>query len=153
MKRSCAIFLLTLVFAGPCLADRPNILFIAVDDLRPELNSYGASHIRSPNIDRLASQGIQFNNAHVQQAICMASRASLLTGFRPEYHDIYTGGAVADLVPDALTLNKHFEAHGYQVAALGKVYHFKRDHLVTVGFEAFIQQVPKSSKHENSDKR
>ena len=56
-----------------------NILFISIDDLRTELNCYGASHIKSPNIDRLAAQGVRFENAHVQQAICMASRASIMT--------------------------------------------------------------------------
>ncbi len=133
MKRMSAIALLLLGFLDPCLADRPNILFIAVDDLRPELNSYGARHIRSPNIDRLAAQGIQFNNAHVQQAICMASRASLLTGIRPEHHGIYSGDPVVDLLPDALTLNRHFEANGYRVAAFGKVYHYERDHIAQFG--------------------
>lgn len=119
--------------SNPALANKPNILFIAVDDLRPELNSYGASHIRSPNIDRLAAQGIQFNNAYVQQSICMASRASLLTGYRPEYHDIYSGKSVDDLVPNALTLNKHFERNGYRVAAFGKIYHYKSDHITQFG--------------------
>lgn len=61
-----------------------NVLFIAVDDLRVELNCYGAEHIKSPNIDRLAESGVMFSYAYVQQAICMASRASLMSGVRPE---------------------------------------------------------------------
>ena len=117
----------------PCLADKPNVLFIAVDDLRTELNSYDAPHIQSPNIDRLAAAGIQFNNAHVQQSICMASRASLLTGFRPESHQIYNGKSVVDLLPDALTLNRHFAKNGYRVAAYGKIYHFREDHIAQFG--------------------
>jgi iduronate 2-sulfatase len=133
MRRSSAIVLLLIGFTNLCLADKPNILFIAVDDLRPELNSYGAAHIHSPNIDRLADQGIQFNNAYVQQSICMASRASLLTGFRPEYHDIYSGKSVVDLVPDALTINKYFEGNGYQIAAYGKIYHYESDHIAQFG--------------------
>ena len=133
VKRLSAITLLLLGFFDPCLADKPNVLFIAVDDLRPELNSYGASHIQSPNIDRLAAQGVQFNNAHVQQAICMASRASLLTGYRPEYHKIYSGESVGDLLPNALTINKHFERNGYQLAAYGKIYHYKSDHVAQFG--------------------
>ena len=67
-----------------------NVLFIAIDDLRTELNCYGADHIQSPNIDRLAAEGVRFTNAHVQQAICMASRASIMTGIRPERRGIYT---------------------------------------------------------------
>jgi iduronate 2-sulfatase len=133
MRRLSALVLLLSGLVHPCLADKPNILFIAVDDLRPELGSYGVTHIKSPHIDRLADQGIQFNNAYVQQSICMASRASLLTGFRPEYHDIYTGKSVVDLVPDALTINRHFERNGYQVAAYGKIYHYESDHIAQFG--------------------
>ena len=131
--RGLGVIVLLLGMANPCLAGRPNVLFIAVDDLRPELGSYGAAHIKSPNIDRLAAQGIQFNNAHAQQSICMASRASVLTGFRPEYHDLYNGGSVVDLLPDALTINRHFEGNGYQVAAYGKIYHYESDHIAQFG--------------------
>ena len=95
-----------------------NILFISIDDLRTELNCYGASHIKSPNIDRLAAQGIRFENAHVQQAICMASRASIMTGIGPEKHGIYTGLAVNDVLPDALTLNKYFQQNGYNLSLI-----------------------------------
>mgnify|MGYP001174750728 FL=1 len=104
-----------------------NILFISIDDLRTELNCYGASHIKSPNIDRLAAQGIRFENAHVQQAICMASRASIMTGIRPEKYGIYTGLAVDDVIPKALTINKYFELNGYNIASCGKIYHHKID--------------------------
>ena len=89
-----------------------NVLFIAVDDLRTELNCYGAEHIKSPNIDRLANSGVRFTNAHVQQAICMASRASIMTGVRPEKHGIYTGESVEELMPGILTLNKLFKQNG-----------------------------------------
>ena len=58
---------------------RPNILFIAVDDLRPELGCYGADHVVSPNIYRLASEGLLFNRAYCQSAVCNPSRASLMT--------------------------------------------------------------------------
>ena len=104
-----------------------NILFISIDDLRTELNCYGASHIKSPNIDRLAAQGVRFENAHVQQAICMASRASIMTGIRPEKHGIYTGIAVDDALPEILTINKYFEQNGYNIASCGKIYHHKID--------------------------
>ena len=104
-----------------------NILFISIDDLRTELNCYGASHIKSPNIDRLAAQGVLFENAHVQQAICMASRASIMTGIRPEKHGIYTGLAVDDVLPEILTINKYFEQNGYNIASCGKIYHHKID--------------------------
>jgi len=104
-----------------------NVLFIAVDDLRTELNCYGATHIKSPNIDRLADNGVRFTNAHVQQAICMASRASIMSGIRPEKQGIYTGESVADVLPNVITMNKFFEQHGYAIASAGKIYHYEED--------------------------
>ena len=76
------LFLLLLLFS--CQQKKEdaqyNVLFIAVDDLRTELNCYGADHIISPNIDRLASSGVLFTHAHIQESICMASRASIKRG-------------------------------------------------------------------------
>lgn len=111
----------------PKTSDQYNVLFIAIDDLRTELNCYGADHIKSPNIDQLAADGIRFENAHVQQAICMASRASIMSGLRPEKRGIYTGVAVQDLMPDVLTMNKFFKQSGYNVASCGKIYHHGKD--------------------------
>ena len=65
-------------------AEKPNVLFIAIDDLRPELGCYGSTMAKSPNLDRLASLGLLFRRAYCQQAICRPSRASLMTGARPE---------------------------------------------------------------------
>ncbi|NHE56561.1 sulfatase-like hydrolase/transferase [Cyclobacterium plantarum] len=119
-----------------------NVLFISVDDLRTELNCYGASHIKSPNIDRLAAEGVRFTEAHVQQAICMASRASILSGIRPEKQGIYTGESVADLMPDVLTMNMFFKENGYNIAAAGKIYHHGIDHEKQFGTDYMI---PKKS--------
>lgn len=116
-----------------------NVLFISIDDLRTELNCYGANHIKSPNIDQLASQGVRFTEAHVQQAICMASRASVMTGIRPEKHGIYTGESVESLLPDVLTLNKFFKQNGYSIAATGKVYHHGIDHKNQSGDDYMTQ--------------
>lgn len=103
-------------------AGQPNVLFIGVDDLRPELNCYGAKHIHSPNIDRLAKEGVLFERAYCQWAVCMPSRASLLSGLRP---DTFQGKANAfrRIVPDVVTLPQHFKNHGYFAQSFGKIYH------------------------------
>ncbi|MCA9449762.1 MAG: sulfatase-like hydrolase/transferase, partial [Candidatus Omnitrophica bacterium] len=116
---------------------RPNVLFIAVDDLRPQLGCYGQSHIHSPNIDRLASQGLLFERAYCQQAICMASRASLLSGYRPDKGKIYNKGPLYECIPDALSLNKHFLANGYETLTMGKIYHHRSDEKVGWSREAY----------------
>jgi iduronate 2-sulfatase len=90
-------------------AQQKNILFIAVDDLRPELGYYGKEEIKSPNIDNFAKTAIVFNRAYCQMAISMASRASLLTGYLPEKYGIFRCGPVEEAYPNAVTLNKFFE--------------------------------------------
>ncbi len=103
---------------------QPNILFIAVDDLRPELGCYGQAYVHSPNIDRLAQQAVVFNRAYCQQAVCNASRASLMTGLRPDslqVWDLQTD--FRQTKPDVVTLPQYFKQHGYHCAAVGKIYH------------------------------
>ncbi|WP_146400927.1 sulfatase [Planctomycetes bacterium CA13] len=127
MRQMTAIgFLLTLlVFAGMAQAsDQPNILFIAVDDLRPELGCYGSPIAVTPNMDKLASQGLRFNRAYCQQAICGPSRASIMTGARPDTIGItHNYVKIRQLNPDILTLPQHFGAHGYDAVYLGKIFH------------------------------
>jgi iduronate 2-sulfatase len=105
-------------------ADRPNVLFIAVDDLRPEFGAYGASYIKSPNLDRIAQAGITFNRAYCQQAVCSPTRSSLMTGTRPDttkVWDLETHFRTA--LPNVVTLGQHFKQHGYFVQGMGKIYH------------------------------
>lgn len=102
----------------------PNILFIAVDDLRPELNCYGAEHIQSPNIDKLASQGVMFSEAYCNVPVCGASRASLLTGTRPTRHRFLTYFTRVDKdYPEAVTLPQLFRENGYYTISNGKIFH------------------------------
>jgi len=113
--------------------EKYNILFVAVDDLRTELGCYGNSEIKSPNIDKLASQGITFKRAYCQQPICMASRASLMSGLRPDTLQIYNCASINELAPNVLTLNRHFENNGYRIWSSGKIYHHNIDHELQFG--------------------
>ena len=107
---------------------RPNVLFIAVDDLRPELASFGAHNMVTPNFDRLASRGVRFDRAYCMVPTCGASRASLMTGIRPsrDRFKTYTSRADKD-APDVTTLNTHFKKNGYRTISLGKVFHNPAD--------------------------
>ena len=103
---------------------KPNILFIAIDDLRPELGSYGSEIAVTPNLDKLASDGLQFDRAYCQQAICSPSRASLMTGARPETIDVIENYTYfRDANPDIITLPQHFKNNGYEATHTGKIYH------------------------------
>ncbi len=112
------------IAGGVQAADKPNILFIAVDDLRPELGCYGSEIAVSPNLDKLAKDGLLFQRAYCQQAICRPSRASLMTGARPETTGLYHNYvALRELQPDIVTLPQHLIAHGYDTVYLGKIFH------------------------------
>ena len=107
---------------------QPNILFIAVDDLRPELGCYDHEWIKSPNIDKLASQGTVFNRAYCQIAVCGASRASLMTGLRPTPKRFRTYLTKVDEdAPGAMTIPEEFKKNGYHCISNGKIFHHKTD--------------------------
>ena len=107
---------------------KPNVLFIAVDDLRPQLGCYGHKQMISPNIDKLASDGVTFLRSYCQVPVCGASRASLLTGVRPTQDRFlgYNTWAEKDL-PGALSVAKHFRNYGYHTISNGKVFHHAAD--------------------------
>jgi len=107
---------------------KPNILFIAVDDLRPELNFYGARHIKSPNMDKLASQSLVFNRSYCNIPVCGASRASLLSGARPTRNRFIGYSTLKDKdLPGVASLPMTFKKAGYTTISNGKVYHHKKD--------------------------
>jgi arylsulfatase A-like enzyme len=105
-----------------------NVLFIAVDDLRPQLGCYGQTQAISPNIDRLASRGVLFERAYCQQALCAPSRISLLSGLRPESTGVYDlNTRLSQALPNHTSLPKYFKRNGYQTISLGKIYHHRND--------------------------
>jgi iduronate 2-sulfatase len=103
---------------------RPNVLFIAVDDMRCDLGCYGVKHVHSPNLDRLAASGVLFHRAYCQLAVCNPSRASVMTGLRPDTTKVWD--LVTDFrrnLPKAVTIPQHFRKHGYKAVAFGKLFH------------------------------
>ena len=101
-----------------------NVLFIAIDDLRPLLGCYGYPEMHTPHIDALAERGTLFNRAYCQFPVCNPSRASVLTGLRPDTVGVYDNFAnFRDTVPEAITLPQHFKAHGYHTRSVGKITH------------------------------
>ena len=108
--------------------EKQNILFISIDDFRPKISSYGETKMITPNIDKLASEGLQFNNAYTNIAVCGASRASIMTGIRPSekrFNDFSTRASVD--TPNAIPLNRIFKENGYETISYGKIYHHKDD--------------------------
>lgn len=100
---------------------------MACDDLRPLMNCYGHSQMHTPNFDRLAAQSVLFERNICQQPICMASRASFMTGRRPDRDNIYSCQPLHELNPEATTINRHFAKAGYDVYGTGKIYHYAED--------------------------
>ncbi len=121
-----------------------NILFIAVDDLRTALGCYGDPNAITPNIDRLAARSMLFQHAYCQQAVCNPSRASLMTGLRPDTIKVWdlkshfrhevpdkwvglpqftTGTHFRDAKPDTITIPQYFKQNGYHTQSVGKIYH------------------------------
>lgn len=102
---------------------KPNILFIAVDDLKPIIGAYGNSIIKTPNIDRLAKRGTVFLNNYCQQAICGPTRASIMTGMRPDLTKIWDLKAkIREVSPDIVTLPQYLISQGYSTQGIGKVF-------------------------------
>ena len=125
----CAIYFAVL-FCGAgatnvaAVQPHPNVLFIAVDDLRPSIGCYGDPHAITPNIDRLAERGVRFEQAHCQVAVCNPSRASLMTGLRPDKLGVWTLPIhLREAMPSAVTLPQWFRQFGYTAVSHGKIYH------------------------------
>ena len=103
-------------------SEHPNVLMILVDDLKPTMGCYGDSLAVTPNMDRLASRGIQFDLAYCNQAVCAPSRFTLMLGSHSTSTGLYgLGSQLRQIIPDAITLPQYFASHGYRTESLGKV--------------------------------
>ena len=113
----------SLGFSG---TNRPNVLFIAVDDLKPVLGCYGDKVAKTPNIDKLAARGMLFEKAYVNQAVCAPSRNSLMLGIRPQTMGLYDLKTYFRDIPaysNAVSMGQTFMTNGYMAESLGKIYH------------------------------
>src|ERR1051325_3962527 len=125
MRFPFPVFAALCVLCGHAFAAVPrlNVLFIMADDFRAELASYGSS-AHTPNLDRLARRGMQFDRAYAQQAVCNPSRSSMLTGRRPDTLGLYVNGThFRELKPDVTTLPLWFKENGYTTRCVGKIFH------------------------------
>ncbi|MFM1941225.1 MAG: hypothetical protein RI897_207 [Verrucomicrobiota bacterium] len=121
----CAITsLLLLVIPSQAAPEKPNVLLLCVDDLKPLLGCYGDPLAKTPNLDRLAARGMRFNTAFCNQSVCAPSRNNLLLGSRSTSTGIYDlGRHFRDEVPNAVTMPQHFMQHGWTAESIGKILH------------------------------
>jgi len=124
LRRLALIFsLLALLSLTATGQEKPNILFIAVDDLKPEIGAYGSRIAKTPNLDKLAGSGSVFLANYCQQAVCGPTRASLMTGMRPDYTRVWDlKTRMRDINPDILSLPQYLKSQGYITQGIGKVY-------------------------------
>lgn len=104
--------------------NKPNILFVSIDDLRPTLGAYGDTIAITPNMDQLAAEGMTFRQTFTQVAVCAPSRASLMTGLRPDSTRVWhLGDKFRDIHPNTVTMPQYFSKFGYHTVNLGKIFH------------------------------
>src|SRR6476660_4560389 len=131
MRTSLKLFaLLALVFCLPLTRQapaqqpaKPNILFIAIDDLRDWVHYLGYEQVKTPNLDRLSQRGVTFTHAYCASPVCNPSRTALMSGQRSSTTGVYSNGIDWRPLVTLPTLNEHFRANGYYVCGAGKIYH------------------------------
>ena len=124
-EKVLSIFIALLLTYSAEAQEKMNVLFIIADDLNCYLGSYGHSLAKTPNIDRLAEEGLLFENAYCNFPLCGPSRASMMTGLYPDQNNV-KGNAILirDRVPDAVTMSQVFIENGYRATRIGKIYHY-----------------------------
>lgn len=107
-------------------AKRPNVLFIAMDDLNDWIGCLGGHpQTMTPNLDRLAASGVLFTNAHCPGAACNPSRTAIMTGISPHRSGLYENGQkMREVLPDARLMSQYFRDHGYRASGSGKILHY-----------------------------
>lgn len=124
--------------------EKLNVLFIAFDDLKPYINSFGYNAVKTPNIDKLALYSTIFNGNYCQQAVCAPTRASLLSGLRPDKTKVWDlKTQIRDINPDITTLPQYFKANGYVTSAVGKIFDPRS---VDKGHDAISWSIPYKNK-------
>ncbi len=118
-------------------ADRPNVLFLICDDLNCDIGCYGHPSVRTPNIDRLAQQGVRFDRAYCQYPLCGPSRASFMTGLYPDQTLVQRNAIyIREHVPNVNTMSQMFRDAGYFATRIGKIYHYNvPKHIGTSGHD------------------
>lgn len=123
--RTITLGIFIIVFFGSLASAKTNVLFIMTDDLNCNIGSYGHPLVKTPSIDKLASEGRLFENAFCNFPLCGPSRASFMTGLYPEQNGVTVLRRLfRDYVPDVVTLSQHFSANGYTSTRVGKIYHY-----------------------------
>lgn len=129
-----AVILLSVLWSAPLVfgsEEKLNVLFIAADDMNCDLGVYGHPQVKTPNLDRLAKMGVRFDNAYCQQPLCGPSRASLMTGLRPDTLDMHTlKHELREKNPDVVTLGQLFKNNGYFSYRAGKIYHYGNPSMI-----------------------
>ena len=124
MKKISVLLIVGFTALLPAMA-KYNVLFIAADDLNCDLGTYGNKQVKTPHLDRLAERGVRFDRAYCQQPLCGPSRASLMTGLRPDTLNMHTLKHELRIKnPDVVTLGQLFRKNGYFSARAGKIYHY-----------------------------
>lgn len=121
---TCLVGFFILGCSEPEAQLKPNVLFISIDDLRPALGAYDDSVAITPNLDRFAGEGMTFRQAFCQAAVCAPSRASLMTGLRPDSTRVWhLGDKFREINPETVTMPQHFSKFGYRTVNIGKIFH------------------------------